>query len=411
MKKKKTKLNFRAPWAVTRTEFERLFNYKSELEFLTIEEKPNSDFENIGETAIIRIHDVIMRYNDFWSFLFGATTIETLQDQFNAAMEDKKIKSILFDINSPGGQSDGVAEFAENIFQARNKKNIISYISNLGASGAYWIAAASNKIVSHETAFSGSIGVIASYSSNDEGEVIDIVSNVSPMKNPDIATEEGRGQIQKHIDSLAAIFVRKIATYRKTGIDNVRNNFGRGDIVIGKDALARGMVDKIGNFKTALNLAKNKLTEDKMDIQFDIKSEKENVIISVLNEDKKINSIVIDEKFLTENANDLILKIKDSGIQSERIRLNAIDKIKFDSKNKESIKLVNEARETGMSAEKLAFNLNQLEDTLILDMRNKRKIDSNELPAISEQENSTDSETMAIREAMKAQAKQILEVK
>ncbi|MCD6432956.1 MAG: S49 family peptidase [Sulfurimonas sp.] len=202
--------------------------------------------------AIIPIVGSIVRYSSMFTEICGGVSTETLAKDLNVALEDPSIHTILLNIDSGGGEASGISELAEMIYDARAKKTIVSYISDQGASAAYWIASATNYIAVSNTSMVGSIGVVFSMREPKKGG-IEIVSSVSPYKRPDILSEDGKAQIQNWADILGEIFVESVATYRGVAFEKVTENFGQGDLLIGRDALEAGMVDEITTFEKLIS--------------------------------------------------------------------------------------------------------------------------------------------------------------
>jgi ClpP class serine protease len=140
----------------------------------------------------------------------------------------------------------------------RGKKPIVAYVGGMGASAAYWIASAADKIVAAPTAQLGSIGVIATYTDDRKAQeasgktAISIVSSQSPKKNPDPSTDDGRAQIQQRIDAMARVFIGSVAENRGVSAAKVIADFGKGDVFVGADAVAAGLADEIGNFEAVV---------------------------------------------------------------------------------------------------------------------------------------------------------------
>lgn len=188
----------------------------------------------------------------------GGSSLQSLSYDFNVALKSTEVDTIIMNYDSPGGEVTGVAEFANMIYQARcgkDKKKIVAYVYGLGASAAYWLASASEKIVVAETAQVGSIGVVAAFSStkrNREKAGIDdfeIVSSQSPKKRMDPSTDVGKSEIQRMVDSMADVFISAVAKHRKTTVDNVIESYGQGGLSIGKSAVESGMADSVGNLE------------------------------------------------------------------------------------------------------------------------------------------------------------------
>ncbi len=202
--------------------------------------------------AILPVVGPITRYADIFSRISGATSIETLASDFNAALADPAVKAILLNVDSPGGAVPGVQEFADMVFAARGRKPICAYIGGYGASAAYWIASAADRIVVAYTAIVGSIGVITTVRTSKDAGTSEIVSSQSPNKRPDPASEAGRQKVQNVVDSLAGVFISRVATFRGVSEDVVMADFGQGDVFVGAQAVDQGLADAVGSLEATL---------------------------------------------------------------------------------------------------------------------------------------------------------------
>src|SRR5690606_22898690 len=114
------------------------------------------------------------------------------------ALDDPKVKAIILNMDSPGGEANGINELGDMIFAARGKKPIKAYAGGTIASGAYWLGSAAAELVIDATALVGSIGVVVEVVTREarEGEKrYTITSSNAPNKRPDLTTEEGRAEI------------------------------------------------------------------------------------------------------------------------------------------------------------------------------------------------------------------------
>ncbi|MBU2477192.1 S49 family peptidase, partial [Candidatus Micrarchaeota archaeon] len=116
-----------------------------------------------GEIAVIPIKGEIVSSSD--SFSYSMTSNE-IASKIKEADEDPLIKAIFLDIDSGGGSVVATKEIVYAVREA--KKPVVSYIGEVGASGAYYVAAASDLIIADEDSLTGSIGVI-SMTANLEG--------------------------------------------------------------------------------------------------------------------------------------------------------------------------------------------------------------------------------------------------
>lgn len=250
---KKIQLDGKKMWALHRPEFESLANKAFFFSPFGDEPKP-SVVDIIDGVAIINIKGHIFRYHDEYIDWMGGSSIERLTEQFESMVLDDAVKAIILNVNSCGGEVDGTPELAETIFTARGIKPIIAYVSSLGASAAYWLASAADKIVVHEAAAVGSIGVYGTfYRDRDDERELTIVSSVSPNKLPDLNSSDGIAQVQRFVDQLGAIFIRNVAKHRGLSEQEVLQNFGQGDVRIGADAVAFKMADQMGSLKSIQN--------------------------------------------------------------------------------------------------------------------------------------------------------------
>ena len=204
-----------------------------------------------GDIAVIPVTGTIVRYSSFFTDICGGVSTEMLARDLKTALEDESVKTIVFNIDSPGGEASGIAELSEMIFEARKEKTIVAYVDDMAASAGYWIASAASAIYASKTAMVGSIGVVFTLGEKT-GSGIEIVSNVSPRKRPDVSTDEGISQIQGWADTLGEIFVDSVAVNRGVSSDTVLEKFGQGDMLIGREALEAGMVDSITTFEALI---------------------------------------------------------------------------------------------------------------------------------------------------------------
>lgn len=182
-------------------------------------------------------------------------------DQFSRR-ED--IAAILVRINSPGGTVAASQEIYEKLRKIREKgtKPIIASLGTLAASGGLYVALGADTIMANPGTATGSIGVILDYPvATDLLEKIGIRMEViksgplkdagSPYRTPD---EADRRSFQRVIDDLFEQFTQVVARERQLSMDRVKE-LATGEIFTGREALALGLVDLLGGFEDALNLA------------------------------------------------------------------------------------------------------------------------------------------------------------
>jgi ClpP class serine protease len=201
-----------------------------------------------GSVAVIPVTGPLFRRANMFTDVSGATSYDMVAQDLRAALDNPAVKSIVLNIDSPGGMVNGAFELASHIYDARSEKPIYSYVGGMGASAGYLLASAATKVVVGKTAHVGSIGVVVGVGSGAKGEQ-EIVSSQSPYKRNDAATAEGRARIQSRVDNLAAIFIEDVATFRGVSTEHVSAKFGQGDVVLGAAAIEAGMADELGTFE------------------------------------------------------------------------------------------------------------------------------------------------------------------
>lgn len=213
-----------------------------------------------GAVAILPLRGVIANRMNLMSDISGGTSSEGFGKAFDAAVADSGVKAIVIDVDSPGGVVSGTDELSGKIFAARGKKPIIAHVNPQAASAAYWVATAADEMVLNPSAEVGSIGVVGVHDDVSAalekagvkrtlmtaGEFKGEMASFRPL------SEEARQHQQERIDAYHDQFVRAVARNRNVSESTVRENFGRGRMVMAADAVARGMADSIATLEETL---------------------------------------------------------------------------------------------------------------------------------------------------------------
>src|ERR1019366_7530398 len=117
---------------------------------------------------IIPVTGPIFQRANLFTAISGATSTEVLATDFTAALGNPSITAIILNLDSPGGEVDGINELSQMIYDARGQKPIIAYVGAQAASGAYWIASQSDEVIVDATARLGSIGTVVSMPENKD---------------------------------------------------------------------------------------------------------------------------------------------------------------------------------------------------------------------------------------------------
>lgn len=205
--------------------------------------------------AIISATGPMFKRANLMTALSGATSYDVMRRDLQAAVDDPKVRAILIDMDSPGGEASGAGEFAAAVHAVRGVKPIKAYVNGMGASAGYWIIAGADEIIIDPQAMLGSIGVQMALRSREDPKgttTHTFISSQSPMKNADPGSEAGATAIQSVVDAMAQVFVEAVASYRGVDTETVLSGFGKGGIFVGKDAVAAGLADRVGNFEGVL---------------------------------------------------------------------------------------------------------------------------------------------------------------
>lgn len=214
--------------------------------------KNNVDIQN--GIAVLHIDGALTYRSNIWKAWFGVDTYNSIENAFNELVADESVKGIVLSIDSPGGEIKGVSDLADCIFAARGTKEcgIIAHSAGAMCSAAYWIASACEKVVASSVAQVGSIGVMGVLSGDEDKSVTYLRSSLSPNKNLDPNTPEGRSAVEKNLDAMAKVFVEALAKNRNSDFDSVLEHYGQGKVFVGQEALEAGMVDAIDSLDSVV---------------------------------------------------------------------------------------------------------------------------------------------------------------
>ena len=193
----------------------------------------------------------------------GMIISDGMANTIREVANDNNIKGIVLRVDSPGGSGIASDIIWQEVFEARKKKPVIVSVSDMAASGGYYISVSADSIVCEPSSIIGSIGVFAGkFSLKDLYKKLGINKVEIPRgENSDIFSEydkfsdEQRTLIKQGIDEFYRIFVDKVAEGRVMTDEEV-DAIGQGRVWTGDQAVKNGLVDKIGGIKTAINMVK-----------------------------------------------------------------------------------------------------------------------------------------------------------
>ncbi len=225
-------------------------------------------FENENEIisngiAIVPIKGVVL-LEDSNDILRGSGMgSDTIINNLKKAGDNKGIKAVVLEINSPGGTVVASREVANYVKLLSEKKPVVAWIREVGASGAYWIASGSDFIIADEMSITGSIGVLSSYLQFSDlfekygvkyerlvaGDLKDVGSPYREL------SEAERRLMNAKLVKIQDLFVREVSENRKLSSSQV-NEIKSGFFYLGIEAKDLGLVDEFGGRELAIEKAK-----------------------------------------------------------------------------------------------------------------------------------------------------------
>jgi len=182
-------------------------------------------------------------------------------DQLKKFGDDDSIKAIIIHVNSPGGGVAASEEIYREVKRLRDKKKrIVASIETVGASGAYYVAAATNKIFADNGSIVGSIGVIAQWVNYGDlmrwAKLKPETLTVGEFKDTGDPTREmtpaERAYMQSLIDNMYGQFVAAVAEGRHAKTDEIKS-LADGRVWTGEEALKIHLIDQVGDFQAAID--------------------------------------------------------------------------------------------------------------------------------------------------------------
>ncbi len=183
---------------------------------------------------------------------------------FHRLGDDDSVRAVVLRINSPGGSALASDLILHNVTELKKKKPVVVSMSDLAASGGYYIASGANKIVAEPLTLTGSIGVLGgklvtqgfqkdllgiTHDSLGRGANADFYSSLNPF------TDEQKQRFTSQMQSVYDQFVGHVAAGRGMSEDAVRA-VAEGRVWTGTAAKQRGLVDILGGLETAVAIAR-----------------------------------------------------------------------------------------------------------------------------------------------------------
>jgi len=229
------------------------------------ENKPSLKSEFVSEIAVIHINGVITEYDQRDTFLgYIENPVDGVRNRLDIIRTDENVKGVLLVVDSPGGGVTASDVLYNQVMRFREETGIpvVTFMKQVAASGAYYVAAASDTIVAYPTTITGSIGVIM-YSFNLSGlmekygveyvpiKTSDRKDSLSPFKPVEQTEVEW---MQTIVDHMLDRFIDAIDAGRENLSREEVVQLADGRIYIASEAVQLGLIDHVGYFDDAVDL-------------------------------------------------------------------------------------------------------------------------------------------------------------
>lgn len=234
-----------------------------------------------SKIALIKLNGIIDSSESQASFLSEDLSASNLLKSLKLAREDKSVKAVIVEINSPGGTVAASQNIYNEIMRLRKIKPVIAVMDDIAASGGYYIASAADRIIAQEGTLTGSIGVIMQTMDAHKllSDKLGLKSNVIKSglyKDSGSATramtDDERALFQNIVNDsysqfLVAIEQGRINRDDKYLVEKAEltlsnlEKYADGRIFTGRQANQLGFIDMIGDIELAKNLASKMASE------------------------------------------------------------------------------------------------------------------------------------------------------
>ncbi len=189
----------------------------------------------------------------------GDTMVDDMRAALQQARDDDRVKAVVLEIDSPGGEVTASDEIYNAVVKTRAKKPVVIYMDTLAASGGYYVSCGGRYIMANETTITGSIGVIIQTLNYERlfdkiglasvvfksGKFKDILNGARPM------TPEEREYMQNFVMKTYDKFLGVVSKERKLPAETLRNGIADGRIFSGKEAVENKLIDGLGQIEDA----------------------------------------------------------------------------------------------------------------------------------------------------------------
>lgn len=241
------------------------FLHMEHLQTLGVDLEPQGEGHFVGEgVAVIPITGSLVQRSDWISDSSGMLSYARAERMVNAAMDDARVKELLFEFDTPGGEVAGAFDFADRIFSMRNEKPMTAVVNEMAASAGYLLASAVGNIAVTRTAGAGSIGVVGAhmdYSKAMDKRGVAITFVYAGDKKVDGNPYQPlpaavKAEWQAEINRIYDLFVETVARNTGLSVDKVRGT--QAGMFTGSAAVEAGLAMRVNTFTNEFTNAMNR---------------------------------------------------------------------------------------------------------------------------------------------------------
>ena len=174
---------------------------------------------------------------------------DDILEMLRYARDNRNIKSVVLQIDSPGGEASVIEQIYLDVLRLRKEKPIVASIGARGASGGYYIAVASNFIYAQPSSQAGSIGAWTALPTPEE--LKEDVITTGPFKS----TGGSRRKAVADLETVKEEFISAVMSQRGERLKLLPEELCRAEIYSGSESLKYGLIDDIGTSTTAIQKA------------------------------------------------------------------------------------------------------------------------------------------------------------
>jgi signal peptide peptidase SppA len=214
-----------------------------------------------GSVAVIPVHGVIAPRMTEMSAMSGGTSCDAIEGRLHEAMANPDVRTIVFDVDSPGGSVAGITELAAQVRAARAQKPVVAVAQYRMASAAFWAMSGATEIVAAPSAMVGSLGIVTAHVDLSEALAKEGIKKtyLSAGDGKADGNETGpldpevEARVQAQLDQVYGQMVTDVVRGRGEGMTaaKVRKDV-KAHMYSAADALALGMIDRIATLNQTL---------------------------------------------------------------------------------------------------------------------------------------------------------------